>query len=106
MLANHAELFHRRRWRTEWQQFLEQYNSSVGLSRRGNYWANAVFERFFNLFKRKRIRRKKYKTGDGARRDVFDYIQFFYNLQCKQVSNCMQSSMACEQQQKLRLQDI
>lgn len=31
---------------------------------------------------------------------------FDYNPQCKQVRNCILSPMACEQQQKLKLQDI
>jgi len=34
-------------------------------------------ESLFNLLKRERIRRKKYKTREEARRDVFDYIEFF-----------------------------
>ena len=33
--------------------------------------ARAVVESFFNLLKRERIRRKKYKTREEARRDVF-----------------------------------
>ena len=49
------------------------------MSRRGNCWDNAVVESFFNLLKRERIRRKKYKTREEARQDVFDYIEFFYN---------------------------
>ena len=41
--------------------------------------ASAVVESFFNLLKRESIRRRKYKTREEARRDVFDYIEFFYN---------------------------
>jgi len=51
------------------------------MSRRGNCWDNTVVESFFNLLKRERIRRKKYKTREVSRRDVFDYIEFFYNPQ-------------------------
>jgi putative transposase len=43
----------------EWQEFLEQHNLTQSMSRRGNCWGNAVAERFFNLLKRERIRRKK-----------------------------------------------
>ncbi len=56
---------------SEWQEFLEQHNLSQ--SRRGNC-GTTPSESFFNLLKRERIRRKKYKTREEARRDVFDYI--------------------------------
>ena len=48
----------------EWQEFLEQHNLAPSMSRRGNCWDNAVVESFFNLLKRERIRRKKYKTRE------------------------------------------
>ena len=90
----------------EWQEFLEQHNLVPSMSRRGNCWDNAVVESFFNLLKRERIRRKKYKTRKEARRDVFDYIEFFYNPQRKHVRNGMLSPIAFEQQQKLKLQGV
>ena len=68
--------------------------------------ARAAVESFFNLLKRERIRRKKYKTREEARRDVFDYIEFFYNPQRKHVRNGMLSPIAFEQQQKLKPQGV
>ena len=59
----------------------DRSNLVPSMSRRGNCWDNAVVESFFNLLKRERIRRKKYKTREVSRRDVFDYIEFFYNPQ-------------------------
>jgi putative transposase len=88
------------------QEFLEQHNLVPSTSRRGNCWDNTVVESFFNLLKRERIRRKKYKTREEARRDVFDYIKFFYNPQRKHVRNSMLSPIAFEQQQKLKLQGV
>lgn len=90
----------------EWQEFLEQHNLVPSMSRRGNCWDNAVVESFFNLLKRERIRRRKYKTREEARRDVFDYIEFFYNPQRKHVRNGMLSPIDFEQQQKLKLQGV
>ena len=49
------------------------------MSRRGNCYDNAVAESFFQLLKRERIRRKIYLNREDARRDVFDYIELFYN---------------------------
>ena len=34
---------------------------------------------FFQLLKRQRIRRRIYADREEARRDVFDYIEMFYN---------------------------
>ena len=90
----------------EWQEFLEQHNLVPSMSRRANCWDNAVVESFFNLLKRERIRRRKYKTREEARQDVFDYIEFFYNPQRKHVRNGMLSPIDFEQQQKLKLQGV
>lgn len=90
----------------DWQEFLEQHNLTQSMSRRGNCWDNAVAESFFNLLKRERIRRRKYKTREEARRDVFDYIEFFYNPQRKHVRNGMLSPIDFEQRQKLKLQGV
>jgi putative transposase len=103
----------------EWQEFLEQHNLTQSRSRRGTCWDNAVAESFFNLLKRERIRRRKYKTRAEARQDVFalrrlhaiacrpmDYIEFFYNPQRKHVRNGMLSPIDFEQQQKLKLQGV
>ena len=76
------------------------------MSRRRNCWDNAVVESFFNLLKRERIRRRKYKTREEARQDVFDYIEFFYNPPRKHVKNGMLSPIAPKQQQKLKLQGV
>ena len=76
-------------------------------------------ESFFNLLKRERIRRRKYKTHEEARQDVFalrrlktiayrpkNYIAFFYNPQHKYVMNERSSPIVLEQQQKLKLQGV
>ena len=49
------------------------------MSRRGNCHDNAVAESFFQPLKCERIRRKTYADRETARRDVFDYIELFYN---------------------------
>lgn len=50
--------------------------------------------------------RRKYKTREEARQDVFDDIEFFYNPQRKHVRNCMVCLIDFEQQQKLKLQGV
>jgi len=63
----------------EWQSFLKAHNLIASMSRRGNCYDNAVAESFFQLLKRERIRRKVYIDREAARRDIFDYIELFYN---------------------------
>jgi len=76
------------------------------MSRRGNCHDNAVAESFFQLLKRERIRRKTYATRDAARRDVFEYIEMFYNPQRKHTNNGMLSPVEFERQQKLKSQGV
>lgn len=38
-----------------------------------------VAESFFQLLKRERIRRRIYADREEAKRDIFDYIEMFYN---------------------------
>lgn len=63
----------------DWQAFLKSHNLVASMSRRGNCHDNAVAESFFQLLKREHIRRKTYMDREEARRDVFDYIEMFYN---------------------------
>ena len=63
----------------DWQDFLKAHGLVPSMSRRGNCHDNAVAESFFQLLKRERIRRKTYLDRDEARRDIFDYIEMFYN---------------------------
>ena len=76
------------------------------MSRRGNCHDNAVAESFFNLLKRERIRWRTYKTGDEARKDVFDYIEMFYNPVRKHAKNGMLLPVKFEEQQKTKTEGL
>lgn len=90
----------------DWASFLKHHNLEHSMSRRGNCHDNAVAESFFSLLKRERIRRRKYKTHDDARRDVFDYIEMFYNPKRKHARNGMLSPIDFEAQQKTRIEGV
>jgi len=62
-----------------WRSFLEEQKIEPSMSRRGNCHDNAVQESFFSSLKMERIRKKPYKNLEGARQDIFDYIEMFYN---------------------------
>tara|TARA_R110002049_G_scaffold176968_1_gene344096 strand:- start:19 stop:894 length:876 start_codon:yes stop_codon:yes gene_type:complete len=90
----------------DWVSFLKHHNLEHSMSRRGNCHDNAVAESFFNLLKRERIRRRTYRTREEARRDVFDYIEMFYNPKRKHVRNGMLSPAQFERQQKTRTEGV
>lgn len=90
----------------EWTSFLKHHNLEHSMSRRGNCHDNAVAESFFNLLKRERIRRRTYKSREDARRDVFDYIEMFYNPKRKHARNGMLSPVEFERQQKMKQEGV
>jgi len=73
-------------------------------SHRGNSHDNAVAESFFQLLKRERIRRKTYTNREEARRDVFDYIEMFYNPTRRHGYNNNLSPVEFEKQYFSRLE--
>ncbi len=63
----------------EYQQFLSSQNFVCSMSAVGHCGDNAAAEGFFGMLKRERINRKRYRTANEARGDVFDYIERFHN---------------------------
>jgi len=49
------------------------------MSRKGDCWDNAPMESFFHTLKTERVHHQVYATRDQARRDLFGYIEGFYN---------------------------
>jgi putative transposase len=63
----------------DFQLLLKRHGITCSLSDKGSCYDNAVVESFFATLKRERIKRRKYRTRDEARADIFDYIERFYN---------------------------
>ena len=63
----------------DFQRLLADQGIECSMSRRGDCWDNAAMEAFFSTLKQERCYRKRYRTRDEARADVFDYIERFYN---------------------------
>ena len=51
------------------------------MSRRGNCLHNAPMESFFHTLKVELVQQQQWATPDKARRDVFSYIESYYNRQ-------------------------
>ncbi|QKV56161.1 MAG: IS3 family transposase [Dechloromonas sp.] len=90
----------------DWQAFLKAHGLVASMSRRGNCYDNAVAESFFQLLKRERIRRKTYLDREEARRDVFNYIEMFYNPKRRHSYANDVSPVKFEQQYFNRLRSV
>ena len=51
------------------------------MSRKGNCWDNAPMESFFGTLKTELVHHGEYPDRDTARRDLFAYIEAYYNRQ-------------------------
>jgi putative transposase len=52
---------------------------TASMSRKGNCYDNAPMESFFHTLKTERVHHRKYATRAEAQRDIFAYIEGFYN---------------------------
>lgn len=66
---------------TSYQRRLTEYGLIPSMSRKGNCWDNACVESFFGTLKRELVYQRHYATRDEAMRDIFEYIEVFYNRQ-------------------------
>ena len=51
------------------------------MSRKGNCYDNAVAESFFSILKNELVHHLQYRTRDDASREIFAFIEGFYNRQ-------------------------
>jgi transposase InsO family protein len=49
------------------------------MSRKGNYWDNAVVKSFFDRLKKERVQWKNHQTRSEAHQGILNYIAMFYN---------------------------
>ena len=61
------------------QQILTAFGISCSMSRKGDCWDNAVVESFFATLKKELTHHTPFETREQARREIFDYIEVFYN---------------------------
>ena len=63
----------------DYRELLKRHGIRCSMSGKGSCYDNAVVESFFASLKRERTKRRKYRSWDEARGDVFDYIERYYN---------------------------
>ena len=78
----------------DYQDLLTAYGMVASMSRKGNCWDNAPMESFFNSLKNERVFHQHYATREQAKRDLFDYIEVFYNRKRRHSALSYQSPAA------------
>lgn len=63
----------------DYQAALAQHKMLCSMSRKGDCWDNAVAESFFSTIKTELVYNRLFHTRNQARRDIFEYIEVFYN---------------------------
>lgn len=63
----------------DYQKMLKEHGILCSMSKKGDPWDNAVMESFFGTLKTERVHHRNYKIRDEARRDIFEYVEVFYN---------------------------
>lgn len=68
------------------------------MSRRGNCWDNAVTESFFHTLKVHIVHGSVFKTRKEANKDLFEYIEVYYNRIRRHSANGWVSPEAFEKE--------
>jgi transposase InsO family protein len=63
----------------DYQALLKKHAITPSMSRKGDCWDNAVAESFLHTLKVEKINRYRFKTRDEAKREIFRYIEMYYN---------------------------
>lgn len=62
-----------------YQALLDRHGIRCSMSRKGDCWDNAVVESFFATLKVELIHEAVFVDREQARREIFEYIELFYN---------------------------
>jgi putative transposase len=63
----------------DYQKIIRRERMRPSMSRKGDCWDNSVAESFFSTLKKELVWRTKLETRDQARREIFDFLEVFYN---------------------------
>jgi transposase InsO family protein len=63
------------------RNLLNHYGFNQSMSGNGNCYDNAITESFFSTLKKELVYSTTFRTREQARREIFEYIEIFYNRQ-------------------------
>jgi transposase InsO family protein len=85
----------------DFQDMLEDNKIICSMSRKGNCWDNACAESFFSKLKNEWVKDKIYETYENGKKDIFKYIEVFYNRKRRHASLGNVSPTAYEKMHEL-----
>lgn len=71
----------------QFRELLDSIKAVQSMSRKGNCWDNAVAESFFHTLKTRLTNHKKYRTIEELNKDLYWYIEIYYNRIRKHSAN-------------------
>ena len=86
----------------DFQDLLKDNKAICSMSRKGNCWDNACVESFFGSLKNEWVRGKIYETFDAAKKDIFNYIEMFYNRKRRHASLGYVSPVVYEEMHEMK----
>ncbi len=70
----------------DFQDILRANGITCSMSRRGDCWDNACMESFFGSFKMEWMAGRQYRDFEEAKKDIFKYVELFYNRRRRHAS--------------------
>lgn len=65
----------------DYKQLLSEYGMQQSMSGKGDCYDNAPMESFFHTLKTELVHQRRYRSREEAKREIFEYIEVFYNRQ-------------------------
>jgi len=65
----------------DYRNLLRKHGMICSMSKKGDCWDNAAMESFFGSLKTECTHHRRYHSRSEARRDIFYYIEVFYNYE-------------------------
>jgi len=86
----------------DFQDLLDDKNVVCSMSRKGNCWDNACAESFFGSLKNEWVKGKIYETYEDGEKDIFKYIEVFYNRKRRHASLGYVSPVVYEEMHEMK----
>jgi transposase InsO family protein len=80
-----------------YRRLAEAHGLDLSMSRKGNCWDNAAVESFFATLKKELVYPSRWRTRHEASKDLYEYIEVFYNRYRLHSSLGYQSPVVFEQ---------
>ena len=86
----------------DFQDLLNDNKVVCSMSRKGNCWDNACVESFFGNLKAEWVKEKIYETFEDGKKDIFNYIEVFYNRKRRHASLGYVSPVVYEEMHEMK----